>query len=208
MSEPSPCPPLCPHKSCVISALRGLRNGIYYGGRIRLMHSLVMAVLFRNDTYSNMFKEVITNTYQHAKSLGLYVFLYKAMVCMLNRIRGKSSKWHPVISGFVMGFVVFGLNQSSINHQIILYLLSRVVVGGVQRVCKKRKIGKMRFFPYLAMMCWAIAMVLFEIDQKALQSSLASSMVFLFKDSEKPMKSWLELIPFEKPVILDKILKF
>lgn len=209
MSEPtSNCNHPCPHKSCMISALRGLRNGIYYGGRIRLMHSLVMAILFRNDSPKNMLREVLINTYQHAKSLGLFVFFYKSLVCLLNRLRGKNSKKHAVLSGFVVGLLVFGMNQSSINYQIILYLLSRVVVGGVQRFAKKKKIGKMRFFPYLAMICWASGMVLFEIDQKALQSSMASSLVYLFKESDKPMKHWTELIPFEKPVILDKLMKF
>ena len=198
---------ICPHKSCIISALRGLRNGIYYGGRIRLMHSLVMAILFRTGSIKNVFHEIFTNTYEHAKSLGLYVFFYKAMVCFLTKLRKKKSNIHALISGFVVGFLVFGTNKSSINYQIILYLLSRVIVGGVQRFAKKKKIGKMKFFPYLAMFCWASVMVLFELNMKALQSSLASSMVFLFKDSENPLKNWFELIPFEKPMVLDKILK-
>ena len=133
---------ICPHKSCIISSLRGLRNGIYYGGRIRLMHSLVMAILYRTGSTKSIILEVITNTYRHAKSLGLYVFFYKSLVCILNKIRKKRSKTHSLISGFVIGFCIFGLNKNSINYQIILYLLSRVIVGGVQRFAKKKKIGK------------------------------------------------------------------
>ena len=38
----------CPHNSCLIAAIRGLRQGLYYGGRVRfargsLMTSLKMA---------------------------------------------------------------------------------------------------------------------------------------------------------------------
>lgn len=198
---------ICPHKSCIISSLRGLRNGIYYGGRIRLMHSLVMAILFRTGNPKKIFIEIITNTYHHAKSLGLYVFFYKSLVCILNKIRKKRSKTHSLISGFLIGFLIFGLNKNSINYQIILYLLSRVIVGGVQRFAKRKKIGKMKFFPYLAMFCWATVMLLFEHNKKALQSSLASSLQFLFKDSEKPLKHWSELIPLEKPTILEKLTK-
>ncbi len=198
----------CHHKSCVISALRGLRNGLFYGGRIRLMHSLVMAILFRKGPISSMVKEVLSNTYQHAKSLGLFVFFYKSVVCLLNQIRKEPSKIHTLISGFVVGYFVFGMNQNSINYQIILYLLSRVIVGLVQKLAKKRKIGKMRFFPYLAMFSWAAVMILFEYNKKALQGSLASSMEFIFKDSDKTLKKWVELVPFEKPVFLDKIIKF
>ena len=36
----------CPHNSCVISAIRGLRNGLYYGGKVRFAHAIVMAILF------------------------------------------------------------------------------------------------------------------------------------------------------------------
>lgn len=32
----------CPHESCLIAAVRGLRNGLYYGGKVRFAHSLVM----------------------------------------------------------------------------------------------------------------------------------------------------------------------
>ncbi len=37
----------CPHKSCVLSSIRGMRNGIYYGAKIRFMHALVMTFLFK-----------------------------------------------------------------------------------------------------------------------------------------------------------------
>jgi peroxisomal membrane protein 4 len=36
----------CPHHSCVVSAIRGLRNGLYYGGKVRFAHAIVMAILF------------------------------------------------------------------------------------------------------------------------------------------------------------------
>lgn len=32
----------------LISILRGLRNGIYYGGKVRLIHSFVMMLLFKS----------------------------------------------------------------------------------------------------------------------------------------------------------------
>lgn len=32
----------------VISVLKGLRNGIYYGGKVRLVHSFVMMLLFKS----------------------------------------------------------------------------------------------------------------------------------------------------------------
>lgn len=37
---------LCPHSSCVLSALKGFSNGLSYGAKVRFTHSLVIAVLF------------------------------------------------------------------------------------------------------------------------------------------------------------------
>ena len=33
-------------KKELLKILKGARNGFYYGGKVRLMHSLVMAILF------------------------------------------------------------------------------------------------------------------------------------------------------------------
>ena len=35
-----------PISICLVAAIRGLRNGIYYGGRVRFAHSIVMQLLF------------------------------------------------------------------------------------------------------------------------------------------------------------------
>lgn len=41
------------------SILKGLRNGIYYGGKVRLVHSFVMMLLFKSISKAeikNIFK--------------------------------------------------------------------------------------------------------------------------------------------------------
>ena len=42
-------------------------------------------------------------------------------------------------------------------------------------------------------------MFLFELDAKILNRSLASSMVFLYKKSDEPLKTYKQLIPFDMP---------
>ena len=43
---------ICKHDaSCLSSAVRGARNGIYYGANIRFMHALVMTFLFKKVFY-------------------------------------------------------------------------------------------------------------------------------------------------------------
>jgi hypothetical protein len=52
----------CKHNSCIMSSLRGLRNGVYYGGKIRFLHAVVMSLLFSkvilsfNYNFSNLCK--------------------------------------------------------------------------------------------------------------------------------------------------------
>ena len=80
MSEASK---ICPHDSCIISAFRGARQGLYYGGRIRIAHSLVMQILFgQGDTMAKL-KKAVELSWKHGRNLGLFVFIYKLIQCAL-----------------------------------------------------------------------------------------------------------------------------
>ena len=46
---------------------------------------------------------------------------------------------------------------------------------------------------------WGFVMYLYELDKKILNGSLVSSMEFLYKNSDTPLGSYKELIPFDVP---------
>ncbi len=48
----------------------------------------------------------------------------------------------------------------------------------------------------MAAACWGLVMWLFTVDKSVLQSSLASSMQFLYVESNHKLKTILELIPY------------
>lgn len=50
---------VCPHGNCLVSAIRGARQGLYYGGKVRFAHSLVMQVLFGSGSIANKLKTSI-----------------------------------------------------------------------------------------------------------------------------------------------------
>ena len=79
----------------------GLRNGIYYGAKIRFFHALVMTFLFREGSIKEKIKVILQLTKEHAKNLGIFVFCYKSLVCVLNNLRGSHSKLHNLIAGAV-----------------------------------------------------------------------------------------------------------
>lgn len=72
---------------------------------------------------------VLKLTYQHSKNLGIFVFLYKSVVCTLTNITQSNTKLHNLISGALCGYLLFGRDKSAVNQQIVLYVMSRVILG-------------------------------------------------------------------------------
>ncbi|KAM3133184.1 hypothetical protein pb186bvf_014760 [Paramecium bursaria] len=194
----------CSHEgNCLQSSFMGLRQGIYYGGRIRFFHALVMTLLFRPGPLRQKIFQIIKLTYEHARNLGLFVFTYKSLVCMQNRLRGQQSKLHNLIAGAIGGYLLFGRNKSAVNQQIVLYVMSRVILGIASNLQRRNLINRQfDAFPILAAVVWGLVMFLFEDDQGCLQSSLTSSMNFLYKESNRIPTSWMSYIPFEMPDFL------
>ena len=183
--------------SFLVSTLRGLRNGIYYGAKVRFMHSLVMTLLFRHGSLKSKVRSILTMTYQHAKNLGCFAFLYKATVYILKKMEGQPKKYHSFIAGCVAGYIVFR-EKNNLNYQIYLYVFSRNIVGAVENLVKKGKLPNVKAFPILAMLSWGIVMYLYMNDPTSLQPSLKSSMDFLYKHSET-YKDWTDFVPVAVP---------
>ena len=77
----------CGHESCPISSMKALRNGFYYGGRVRFMHSLVMTILFKKGTLREKITNIIELTFEHGKTLGFFAFCFKSLLCLLRRVK-------------------------------------------------------------------------------------------------------------------------
>ena len=67
------------------------------------MHSVVMMILFHNGSLKEKLQKILENTIEHARKLGSFVFLYKLLVCLLNKIKKKQEPIHSLISGSVAG---------------------------------------------------------------------------------------------------------
>ena len=184
-------------KEDILIILRGARNGFYYGGKVRFMHSLVMMALFSKGGWLASIKKLLKNTFQHGSKLAKYVALYKLTLALLRRISKGTRKWHFFIAGCLCGYYIFK-NRTPIDQQLILYLLSRNLVGGCQNLQNKGILPQGRFFPILAMLCWGFVMFLFEDDPSSLQSSLKNSMDFLYNDS-KVWSHWTDFVPIYVP---------
>mmetsp|Transcript_14580 Transcript_14580/g.21377 ORF Transcript_14580/g.21377 Transcript_14580/m.21377 type:complete len:294 (+) Transcript_14580:116-997(+) len=104
---------------------------------------------------------------------------------------------HSFLAGLIGGYTIWG-NPSSINYQIVLYLLSRILMGSLSLAKEKyithNKAIPIAFFkrlkscttfdkmyPLLAAGVWAIVMVLFEEYPHVLHPSLRRSMDEIYK---------------------------
>lgn len=183
-------------QDALLAVLRGGRNGISYGVKIRFPHALVMTFMFADGSLQEKLRKIIKLTYTHARNLCVYVTLYKAMLVAMRSVTASKNPIHSGIAGAIGGYIVFGEN-SPINQQINLYLLSRIIYGGVKAATNQQVIPveKGSFldkhsFSIFAAFVWAVVMWLFELDHKALQPSLQKSMQFLYWKSDDPTASW------------------
>jgi hypothetical protein len=91
---------------------------------------------------------------------GKFVLLYKTLMLAQKRLLhgGKEAKSDAFFAGLVGGYIVFG-KDTNVNQQIVLYLLSRIIVGMAKWSVKKNYVpspGEGKSFPVMAAVVWGI----------------------------------------------------
>ncbi|KAI3629024.1 hypothetical protein CBS9595_000096 [Malassezia furfur] len=125
---------LNPANHDVLSIVKGARNGIVYGAKIRFPHALVMVFLFGSGSPREKFRKILTATRQHAVRLGSYVAIYKTVLAILRDLSpsGKQDPNHSFIAGLIGGWYMFG-ERTPINEQIVLYCVGRCIASLLPR---------------------------------------------------------------------------
>jgi peroxisomal membrane protein 4 len=95
--------------------------------------------------------------------------------------------YHALIAGSVGGYFVWG-QYSSVNHQITMYLTSRVFMGLSKRAWEKYSphtygsvLQHPKTYSILSAAMWGIVMVLFEESPHVLHPSLKRSMDEIYR---------------------------
>lgn len=106
-----------------------------------------------------MAKAILTATWTHARNLGLFVPLYKFILLILKRVKGEH-KSDAFIAGLVGGYIIFG-KDSNINHQIVLYLFSRVCIASAKLIYTKNKwTAPQGSFSFFSALTWGIGVLI------------------------------------------------
>ncbi|KAL2801627.1 Tim17/Tim22/Tim23/Pmp24 family-domain-containing protein [Aspergillus granulosus] len=190
-----------PDLAPLLSLVKGIRNGAVYGAKVRFPHALVMIFLFRSGTIREKVKLVLNATRQHARNLATFALIYKSSMIVLRNVNpagvGKEGKYDSFFAGLLGGYAVFGRHKSSITQQIVIYIFARVVLGFAKLSIQPgahpfssligpeaRKQIEGNAWAVFASFSWAFVMYLFRWHPETLMSSLRSSMVYIYADSD------------------------
>ncbi|KAI0343934.1 peroxisomal membrane protein 4 [Trametopsis cervina] len=179
-----------------LAILKGARNGLVYGVKVRFPHALIMAILFGRGDWPSRLRTIFRATKTHALNLAKFVSLYKTMLLLQKKANGgKERSLDTFIAGLIGGYVVFG-ERSAINEQIVLYVCSRVVASFIPRAPSPYNMSSTassavkpvppnaRHFSIFAAVCWGAVMWLFQERGETIQPGMFNSMVYLYRDSE------------------------
>ncbi|KZP32217.1 peroxisomal membrane protein 4 [Athelia psychrophila] len=184
-----------------LAILKGARNGLVYGVKVRFPHALVMAILFGRGDWKNRATSIFRATKQHALNLAKFVTLYKTFLLVQKKANGgKERSSDTFFAGLLGGYLVFG-ERTAINEQIVLYVVSRVVAsfiprstssysaGGVAPAAGKPLPPDSRSFTVFAALSWGAVMWLFQNRGQTIQPGMFNSMTYLYRDSD----TWKDL---------------
>jgi peroxisomal membrane protein 4 len=168
----------------LLSIIRGVRNGIVYGCKIRFPHALVMTVLFRDGTLYDKARAIFKATTQHAKNLGLFALIFKTIRIIMRYLRQTDDGLNTFVAGLVGGYFRFGENDP-ITSQINMYIMSRVIFGLANGLVRYEVVP---YYPqtYTAFgsIIWGLVMWLFFHHRGLLQRSMEQSMQYIYVDSD------------------------
>jgi len=115
----------------------------------------------------------------------------------MNHFRGSEDGFNTLAAGFVGGAIMFGDN-TPINSQINMYIMSRVMVGLARAAVRHGFVKDFgQSFRLYGAVSWALVMYLFyhENDPKhVLQSSMATSMDYLYVQSDSWPNNFVDFL--------------
>ncbi|ODN72840.1 hypothetical protein, variant [Cryptococcus amylolentus CBS 6039] len=100
---------LDPANHDLLAILKGARNGLVYGCKIRFPHALVMTFLFSHKPLPAKIRGIFTATKTHALNLCKFVTIYKTLLLLQKKLNGgKERNLDTLVAGGLGGYWVFG----------------------------------------------------------------------------------------------------
>ncbi|GAA5843406.1 hypothetical protein JCM5353_001189 [Sporobolomyces roseus] len=196
----------------ILAILKGARNGLVYGARVRGPHALVMSLIFQSGSLQQRLRYVYKATKQHSLNLAKFVAIYKTALLLQKTLAGgKQRGLDTFFAGLIGGWCVFG-ERNAVNEQIVLYVVSRIITSFLPRAgppslpsapasarptvaadgfplppgypYPKSRPPNPKVFEVYAAVAWGVVMYLFRERRDTLHGGMVHSMQYLYNDSE------------------------
>ncbi|CAJ1028500.1 putative Tim17/Tim22/Tim23/Pmp24 family [Leishmania utingensis] len=176
------------------TALKGFRNGLVYGTRVRAPHALVLNLVWSKSPYSSMPAKILKVTKTHALGLGYSSATFAVIRGILRNLQGTTHAWHNALAGFVVGCLFWGDPSNGVHVQMMMYMLARIVCALYHLLTSTcvMSIPPVAYRLYMGCL-WSLAIMFLMYSPDKLQSSMAQSLEYIFKDSGK-FSSWYDLV--------------
>ncbi|KAJ7769908.1 hypothetical protein B0H16DRAFT_1516786, partial [Mycena metata] len=184
-----------------LAILKGVRNGLVHGAKLRFPHALIMCFLWGRGDWQSRSRVILGATKQHAFHLAKFAAAYKVFILIQQKAnRGKARSSDAFLAGLFTSFIAFP-ERTPISEQMVLWAISRVVASAIPRVgsvypysrppsaptgwAAKPISPDSRYFAVLAALSWGAIMWLFEHRGETIHGGAFKSMVYLYRDSEQ-----------------------
>lgn len=64
-----------------------------------------------------MARSILDLTFQHSRNLAFFVTIYKTLMYVSRKLKGKEHNYDSFVSGAIGGYLIFG-NDTSVNNQV------------------------------------------------------------------------------------------
>lgn len=174
-------------------ALKGFRNGVVYGTRVRAPHALVLNLVWSKAPYSSMPAKIFKVTKTHALGLGCSAALYATVRGLLRYVQGTTHVWHNALAGFLIGLCFWGDPNNGVHLQMMMYIMSRVVCALFHLITEKLSIPvhPQAYRVYMGGL-WSLVILFLVYSPDKLQSSMTQSLRYIFQESGK-FSSWYDV---------------
>ncbi|KPI88901.1 putative peroxisomal membrane protein 4 [Leptomonas seymouri] len=174
-------------------ALKGFRNGVVYGTRVRAPHALVLNLVWSKSSYSSMPAKIFKVTKTHALGLGYSAALFAVVRGVLRYAQGTTRVWHNALAGFLIGACFWGDANNGVHLQMMMYILARIVCALYHLITAKLNLA-VPSYAYRVYMggLWSLVILFLTYSPDKLQSSMKQSLQYIFEESSK-FSSWYDV---------------
>ena len=169
----------------LFDAIKGFRNGLAYGIKVRTPHAIMMNVLWSRTNVTDMSKKVYHAVKTHSTKLAYFAIVYKLVLAILRKYTpAGNAEWPTLVVGALCGGLFFGEDEAIVN-QVNTYCLTRISSGFLFILLEKYniKISKVGLKVYAAII-WGIMMWMSTYHGHQMQKTVKSSMDYIYRESD------------------------